>query len=93
MDRCDHSESDQGLLYCTWLISPTIPIKNNTYLEVMAPAVILVILCVFFWGEFELHDMFHWCLQALVEKPSSGDKKTYRYLLIEEDKASLGKIF
>lgn len=31
-------------------------------------------------------------LQALVENPSSGDKETYRYLLIEEDKASSGKI-
>nr|XP_019956518.1 PREDICTED: kinetochore-associated protein 1 isoform X3 [Paralichthys olivaceus] len=28
--------------------------------------------------------------RALVEKPSSGDKKTYRYLIIEEDKASSG---
>ncbi|TMS04120.1 Kinetochore-associated protein 1 [Larimichthys crocea] len=28
--------------------------------------------------------------RALVEKPPSGDKKTYRYLIIEEDKASLG---
>eukprot|EP00064_Thunnus_orientalis_P013396 superscaffoldBa00002172_g13435 len=28
--------------------------------------------------------------RALVEKPSSGDKKTYRYLVIEEDKTSLG---
>ncbi|XP_070712166.1 kinetochore-associated protein 1-like [Pempheris klunzingeri] len=28
--------------------------------------------------------------RALVEKPSSGDKKTYRYLIIEEDQASLG---
>ncbi|XP_071339118.1 kinetochore-associated protein 1 isoform X1 [Trachinotus anak] len=28
--------------------------------------------------------------RALVEKPSSGDKKTYRYLIIEEDKTSLG---
>ncbi|XP_033947948.1 kinetochore-associated protein 1 [Pseudochaenichthys georgianus] len=28
--------------------------------------------------------------QALVEKPSSEDKKTFRYLTIEEDKASLG---
>ncbi|KAK2837222.1 hypothetical protein Q5P01_014434 [Channa striata] len=28
--------------------------------------------------------------RALVEKPSNGEKKTYRYLLIEEDKASIG---
>ncbi|XP_018523951.1 kinetochore-associated protein 1 isoform X1 [Lates calcarifer] len=28
--------------------------------------------------------------RALVEKPSSGEKKTYRYLIIEEDKASSG---
>uniref|UniRef100_A0A8C4E9R5 Kinetochore associated 1 n=1 Tax=Dicentrarchus labrax TaxID=13489 RepID=A0A8C4E9R5_DICLA len=28
--------------------------------------------------------------RPLVEKPSSGDMKTYRYLIIEEDKASLG---
>ncbi|KAM6945162.1 kinetochore-associated protein 1 isoform 1-T1 [Lycodopsis pacificus] len=28
--------------------------------------------------------------RALVEKPSSEDKKTYRYLIIEENKASLG---
>ncbi|XP_041792351.1 kinetochore-associated protein 1 isoform X1 [Chelmon rostratus] len=28
--------------------------------------------------------------RVLVEKPSSEDKKTYRYLIIEEDKASLG---
>ncbi|TKS78652.1 Kinetochore-associated protein 1 [Collichthys lucidus] len=28
--------------------------------------------------------------RALVEKPPSGDKKTYRYLIMEEDKASLG---
>lgn len=30
-------------------------------------------------------------LQALVEKPSSTDKKTYRYLITEEDKSSAGK--
>ncbi|XP_024131370.1 kinetochore-associated protein 1 [Oryzias melastigma] len=28
--------------------------------------------------------------RALVEKPSSGDKKTYRYLIINEDKSSSG---
>ncbi|XP_026199732.1 kinetochore-associated protein 1 isoform X2 [Anabas testudineus] len=28
--------------------------------------------------------------RALVERPSTGDKKTYRYLFIEEDKASTG---
>ncbi|XP_035809725.2 kinetochore-associated protein 1 isoform X1 [Amphiprion ocellaris] len=28
--------------------------------------------------------------KTLVEKPSSGDKKTYRYLIIDEDKASPG---
>ncbi|KAM9858247.1 kinetochore-associated protein 1 [Aulostomus maculatus] len=28
--------------------------------------------------------------RALVEKPFSGDKKTYRYLIVEEDKASSG---
>ncbi|KAG7490369.1 kinetochore-associated protein 1 isoform X1 [Solea senegalensis] len=28
--------------------------------------------------------------RALVEKPSNGNKKTYRYLILEEDKASLG---
>lgn len=30
-------------------------------------------------------------LQALVEKSSNEDKKTYRYLIIEENKALLGK--
>lgn len=30
-------------------------------------------------------------LQALVEKPSSADKKTYRYLITEEDKSSAGE--
>lgn len=29
--------------------------------------------------------------QALVVKPSSGDKKTYRALITEENKASQGK--
>uniref|UniRef100_UPI003AAA84F6 kinetochore-associated protein 1 n=1 Tax=Centroberyx gerrardi TaxID=166262 RepID=UPI003AAA84F6 len=29
--------------------------------------------------------------RALVEKPSNGNKKTYRHLIIEEDKASLGR--
>lgn len=33
-----------------------------------------------------------WVYKALVEKPSRDDKKTYRYLITEEDKASLGNI-
>lgn len=31
--------------------------------------------------------------QALVEKPSSEAKKTYRYLIIEEAKSSSGEVF